>query len=381
MISTCRACALTLILLSSVLPDVSDAAAVSARGMGTASYGWRLTAEHRQTARNEARMSAIEAHLASQSPPRMKVFADRRDEFRSRIDSYVLSEAVLNEDNDKDAKTYTVVIRADLNRTLLYGDIDASSAVAMTDPADRSLMALLFVARSQTSAQAFDDRTLTRTDSSEKSQREAAYEERTREGESISADSISTSGNRATRERSNSQVTTTEETGGSVTRRAEVIQWAVSNTSEINSTMSGVLSGGGFEIVEAEFIEPYSGGHLDIEKIRADYSTGDDLSAAVLQSTVQGMRTAEIPFLAMGTLDVGVRDTDPVTGNPRIFVTVNGKVLDLNGRFPRTVASVGPVQFSGTGPTETVARSNALMQAADRAAQVLVENLNQRGVR
>lgn len=375
-----RTILMCVVLTYSFATSHSDAATASAKGMGTATYGWRLSAEDRQAARRDARISAIETFLAEQSPARMRTFADQREDFETRADQYVLSDTVLDEDNDKGAKVYTVVLRVELNRALLFGDIDATSAVATTRPEERSLMALLFMARAQASAKAFDDRVFSRTDTSEDRRSQTAYEERSREGEAITGDSIETSGQRATKEQSRSKTTMTEETGGSVTRRAEEVEWRVSNTAEVNSTMSRVLSDAGFEVVEAAFVEAYSGGNLDIERIRGDYSTGDDLSPSVLQATVQGVQTAEIPFLAMGTLDVGVRDTDPVTGNSRIFVTVNGKVLDVSSRFPRTVASVGPVQFSGVGPTETVARTNALMQAADRAAQVLVESLNERGV-
>ena len=60
---------------------------------------------------------------------------------------------------------------------------------------------------------------------------------------------------------------------------------------------------------------------------------------------------------------------------------MTGKVLDVSGRFPKTVSSVGPVQFAGLGNTETVARNNALTLAAEKAAQTMVDELNVRAVR
>jgi hypothetical protein len=83
----------------------------------------------------------------------------------------------------------------------------------------------------------------------------------------------------------------------------------------------------------------------------------------------------------MGTLDVGLSDTDPATGNIRVYVTVTGKVLDLQGRFPRTVSSVGPIQFSGLGPNESVARSNALRLASESAAQQIADEMSLRSIR
>jgi len=95
---------------------------------------------------------------------------------------------------------------------------------------------------------------------------------------------------------------------------------------------------------------------------------------------VQGLQAAQIPYLALATLDVGLPDTDPATGLARVYVTVTGKVVDVTGRFPRTLASVGPEQFAGTGPSSDVAQTNALKLAADKAARELVSQVNVVGV-
>jgi hypothetical protein len=128
-------------------------------------------------------------------------------------------------------------------------------------------------------------------------------------------------------------------------------------------------------------VEQESNGLLSVDAIRQDYSHGDDLAPLTQRNMVNGVKAAGIPFIAIGTLDVGMRDTDPATGNKRVFVTVSGKVLDLSQKFPRTVSSVGPVQFSGLGPDESVARVNALKKAAESAAQQLMNELNAKGVK
>jgi hypothetical protein len=85
-----------------------------------------------------------------------------------------------------------------------------------------------------------------------------------------------------------------------------------------------------------------------------------DLKPATLASLVSGMRAAQIPYVALGTLDVGLADTDGNTGLMRVAVTVNAKLLDISQTIPDTLASVGPVQYAGVGPTEDEARNNAL---------------------
>ena len=207
------------------------------------------------------------------------------------------------------------------------------------------------------------------------------YSETTSEGERISGSRIETDGSRQESLAASGTRSETRTSGGSTTRKAEQVQWQVTNTNEINSAMIGVLGQAGYEVVEGEYVEGESGGQMSLARIRSDYSTGEDISPDALRGTVAGVRNAGIPLLAYGTLDVGVRDTDPVTGQPRVYVTVNGKVLDVAGRFPRNVSSVGPIQFAGIGPTETVARTNALALAAEQAAKMMADQLNARGVR
>ena len=370
------------VLLIAVLTSMSPALAqtTSAKGMGRVEYDGRLDPDERRAAQRKAVFAAIEAHLATTSPAGMRAFAQRRAQFEAQVDRYVLSFVVLDENDDKASKTYTVVVRADINAALLKGDLDAGSATASVDRGQRSLMALVFVARTQASAQAFDDKVYARVDTSSNAEQDVGYRERSSEGEAISGSRVSTDGSRGQRVTATGNSTTTTTTGGSVTRRAEQVQWQVGNTAEINTAMVGVLASAGYETVEAEYVEGESRGLLSLERIRRDYSQGNDLTPDVMRSTVDGVRNAGIPLLAIGTLDVGVRDIDPVSGQPRVFVTVTAKVLDVQGRFPRTVSSVGPIQFSGIGPTETVARTNALAGASEKAAQMIADELNARGV-
>jgi len=358
-----------------------SAQVVSARGQGTVVFEGRLGPEERQEAMAKAKLAALETHIAESSRGLLQSFSQRRAEFVANIDRYVLAATILSENEDRKARTYSVVARVDLNQALLRADLEAGSAVGQTHAAERSLVALLFMARRQTSVQAFDDKVYQRADTRAAVAGKERYDERTREGESIGASSIATSGSI---DRNHSQVVETSvatTTGGSTTRKADAVTWDVSSAAEINSAMTGILGGAGFEVVEAEFVEGESGGQLDIARIRGDFSTGSDLSAEVLRSTVAGVRHAQIPLLAFGTMDVGMRDVDPVTGNARIYVTVSGKVMDVSGRFPRTLASVGPIQFAGLGPDESVARTNALTQAAEKTAQHVVDALNARQVR
>jgi len=88
-----------------------------------------------------------------------------------------------------------------------------------------------------------------------------------------------------------------------------------------------------------------------------------------------------IPYLAVGTLDVGLTEKDPSTGLLRVSVTVNAKLLDVSDIIPNDVAVVGPVQYAGLGPTEMEAQTNALKLAAQSVSRELISQLNNQGIR
>ena len=352
--------------LSLAIP--AQAQTVSVRGTGSATFGLRLNADVRAQALQNAKANALEAYVAETGPAKLRLFETRRDEMLAQVDRYVLSAIVLADNEDRKAKTYTVTVRAEINATLLQVALDGGSAVAAASPAQKSLLTFLFMARSQDTVQSFEDREYRRADAS------TSYAENTREGESFGGASISTSGS------IDQSVSVTTTTGGSTTQRSDAITWKVANAAEVNTAMTGAFSAAGYEVVEAEYIEGESGGLLSIERVRSDFSTGNDLSPETLRNTANGVRAAGIPYVAVGTLDVGMRDRDPVSGNVRVHVTVTGKVLDVTGRFPRTVSSVGPVQYAGLGLNETVARTNALREATEQAAQQMINELNVRAV-
>ena len=74
-------------------------------------------------------------------------------------------------------------------------------------------------------------------------------------------------------------------------------------------------------------------------------------------------------------LDVGREQVDQATGLSKIYVVVTGYILDLNGKFTKRIASIGPVQYSGIGENPKVAKVNALNNAASAAAKDLVDQL------
>lgn len=361
----------------------------SSKGIASISLEGPLTPELKQQALREASINALDRYFAKTNQAKAKNYELARDDIVRSIDVYVLSATVLSEDVDGkplpedgvvQGGLYSIAIRADINTNRLNNELKSQSVIANTASADKSLLTFVFVAREQNSIQAFDDKVYKRTDVKVDGNANASTFRDSKESEDIRANSIALQEGTDYSLNMTANTSAATTTGGSTTSKSDVITWKVTRAAEVNSVMTGIFSNAGYEVIEAGYLEEESGGLVNLEIIRGDYQTGDDVSSETMRNTARGVRSVEIPFLALGTLDIGMKSTDPVTGLVRVYVTVTGKVLNVSGRFPRTVSSVGPVQVAGLGPTETVARTNALKQAAETAALQLTDELNAKGV-
>ena len=347
------------------------------QAQGSVTFGWRLKPEDRQQAVQKAKMRALETYVARDSKSLSKYFANKKSDVAGRVDEFVLSATVLEETEDKKAKTYTVFIRAELDvngfRSYLEGVSETGQA---SGTGAQSSIAIVFLVREQTSVQSFDDKIYKRVDASATASRSETLRESSSEGEGVSEVSVQTSGgyDRSAGAEVNSSASTTS--GGSRTRKADRIEWTVGEADTVSNAMQGILTGAGYDIAGADFIEG-----LDVPAIRQEFSSSRNLSPKTLQSAVRSVRAAGVPLMAVGTADVGVRDTDPVTGNIRVNVRVSGQVLDLRAALPRTVASVGPFQISGQNIDESSAQADAVRIASEKAAQAIVDALNAKEVR
>jgi hypothetical protein len=61
-------------------------------------------------------------------------------------------------------------------------------------------------------------------------------------------------------------------------------------------------------------------------------------------------------------------------------VSVRSQLLDITGKLPRIIASVGPIQYAGLGPNQDVAKRNALNLAAVEVAKAISDQLNSKGM-
>jgi hypothetical protein len=342
--------------------------------------GKSVPAAVRTQAVQTAELRAIETYYAKSGSSASANFESIKDKVLSNLDQYVLDETIIEEQDRKDVHEYTVSLRAKLNVSELDNAIKAASSTALVPRSAKSKITFLIVARQASTQTDYDPHVYQRVDASAKGDAAASMTQNTSEGESISKNQVNTNGTKSVTAFAQANSSVSVERGGSTTRKASETTWRIFPSSNMDQVLSGAFLQSGFRFTAATDVEPYSGGKLHVDAVREDYKSGMDLKSQTLQDVEVGLRTAKIPYLALGTLDVGFANPDPATGLLRVAVNVNAKILDLSDPIPDTVATVGPVQYAGLGPTEAEAQTNALKLATQNAAKELISQLNNAGV-
>jgi hypothetical protein len=354
------------IFLLLVFAIPANAKLVKEQGIGDITYtGWGSpSAKVKQQAVQKAKVNALTRFTGKFDQSKMMNYEKIRTKVEADIDRYVTDYQIIDEDTNKKSKRFRVVIQASINATLIDVELQKSSAIQQVPDDERSLLSFVFVAREATAVKKYDAR---RTQRMVLETNEDQSESTTAEDGQLGFSAQGVKDIKKT-------------TGGSTLQKADQIKYDVSNAREINTAMSNIFSTAGFEVVEAEYLTEETNGLVDVDKFVEDFRYGDDISGGTRRAAVKGCRGVDVYLFAVGTLDVGMKDKDPVSGLTRVYVSVTGKVLNLKNRFPKTIASVGPVQYAGLGPDQTVAKRNALILAGEKAAKELTAQLRAKGV-
>jgi len=352
-----------------------------ARGKASVTYpGRSVSADDKARATQAAQLKAIEFYYAEAGESESENFDVVREKILANPDRYILESTVLGEEDMPDKRQYTVAVRVSLNVANLRNLVKSNSAVAKAGAAEKSQLVFVFVSREVASVKSFDDRVYKRVDQNVSVNARGATSAKGTEGESISGNQISTNESTSATADFSANRSRSIETGGSTVTRASEATYRLYPSANLNVVFTGMFARAGFEVIEAGMAEPATGGRFSVAKVEEDYQTGNDLKSATLQSIAAGMRTAGVPYVALGTLDIAPAGKDPATGLVRVGVTVNAKVYNVSKAIPSTQAAVGPVQYAGVGPDESTARGSALTQAANNAARELTSQLTAKGI-
>jgi len=167
------------------------------------------------------------------------------------------------------------------------------------------------------------------------------------------------------------------QSSGSDIRRADDVTYRVAPSQDLDGVIGQKMTAAGFEAYEAAFFEDETQPPL-LETVRGDFGAGDDIKTPTLRRMMASAQAQGVKYVLVGTVDNSIPDVDNLSGNKRVFAKVSAKVYDVSGRLPRTIVNVGPAQYQGLGPTNDVARVNALKNAGEVIARTVVDALNSR---
>lgn len=382
------------LVLLAITANASWAQVAQSKGKATITYsGFSIGAEDKLKAQQNAQLKAIEFYYAEEGQTEAQNFETIREKFLADPEKFILDSTILSEELKKDTKQYSVVLRVSLNVANLRNAVKSNSAAGKVAPAQKSILALLMIAREVDSVKTYDAREVKRVEVTENISANASANiegqgnKNTTQGEKIKKGTVKTDDGLKVKAGVNSNANAnlkanlTIETGGSSTQKSAESTWRLFPSSNLSQVFTANFTRSGFKVSEAALIEPYTGGLFSLASVENDYKSGQDLKPATLQSMIAGMRKAQIPYVALGTLDAGQATDSAETGLKRVSITVNAKILDITALIPDTIASVGPVIFAGEGPTEDEARTNALKLAATNASRELASQITSLQIR
>ena len=323
----------------------------------------------RAEALQQAKLSAWRSYTSTFNAARSRSYSASSAQFEQQLDTFLTNTTVLDEMIDQEASIIRIAVRVGINTGIVdaaFNELAQAGQTSSQASGPASMLSFVFVAREVDSIRAFDDRrTVVEKNESEATQR----------------DELSDSGNVVSGNTSSSSISSST-TGGSTLTKADEISYDVSSASDIDSAIGQVFAGNGFEVIPYVDVFGFCGG-ASMDAIRSEFADSDTLTAGTRTAAIKAASSCDVELFAMGTLDVGLQqdEVDPATGNRRVFVSVRGQIWDIGRGLPRQVASVGPVQYAGLGPDRQVAKRNALIEAAEDAGRVLVDQLNAKGIR
>ena len=89
----------------------------------------------------------------------------------------------------------------------------------------------------------------------------------------------------------------------------------------------------------------------------------------------------KINYVVFAYFDVGVAETDPVTGNKMVNVALSiAEITRLGDGDPVSLGTISGVQNRGKGSDSEIAKNNAISVTSKATAQKLVALINSKGI-
>jgi hypothetical protein len=262
----------------------------------------------------------------------MKQYGLVEEEIKKDLGRFIISSVLVENQIDEKAKTITSIVKIKINDVALDMKLSTLSKAGQTASGEGSAIVFIFTARQVDSLKSFEDK-------------------------------------KVSIKQSKSSKKSTDTMDGDTDALSE----------ELDNAMNAVLSPNGFEVIAYDDVVNECEG-VEKSVIDTEFIEKNAMSRLSRKAATKASRDCDVKYLSVGTLDIGAPGRDTVTGDIVITVSVRAQVKNIEKRLPKTVASIGPIQASGTGSDEQVAGRNALKEAAIEAAKALVNQLNAKGL-
>ena len=354
---------------------------VTEKGIGTVKLD-RSTCRDGQPADRKKQLNAIEKAKTSAWVKYTSTFNSEKisaydkwfssDVPRSPIKEFIIDYVVISSDCSKSDRTFTVVIRANINEAKLNNALRSSSGSSQTQKNLQGQgIVVLVVPRKTTEAKSFDARVTKQ--SMTKNSLEA--------DELIVADENSTSITESSTQRQS--VTT----GGSTSSKATQRTYEIGDINDANAQINNVLAPLGMRTFNAARLESMAqryGYEPFLNEVLNQFSgKAGDLGANIspqkqneIIDIIIDVGQGRLNYFLLGTVDYSVPRDDPDTGAKKSDVLVNIQLFRIDDFFgAESVASVGPEIKSAFGETDVLAQTAALKKAFVEATNSLIFKL------
>ena len=354
---------LGMLFIAIVAPNVSSQDLIQVSAVGTHKYSSWKKNEVREAAIMEAKKVALSKYVASLPAAKQSMIQSNLSAIHDNLDRFLAETVVQDEKRDKNNNTYKVAIVAKINGVAFDVFLAENSAAGAVDSGFGSDFGAMFVARVETTRKAFLDKTKTISEIDNS----AMLDETTISNEEGSVDK--------SRERSLSVATA----GGSTERKRDQVSYepSIEISEEVAFSVEEYLVNAGFEPMSIDQLDgvPYMDEIMD--EMRENASLPTRTQRIFQDAAIEAGWT----FLGLGTIDIGVPETDSARGTVRVPATVAFRVWSLDSGRARTVASVRPkVVYGQDRGSASVAETNAYNAAVGFAMDTVVAQLQQKGL-
>ena len=344
---------------------VSAQELVNITAIGSIDYEWSVSAEEKQTALDQAKMSAWKKYTSKFNAAKKSQYAKLKEIFIENLDDFIAEVVIQKEKDDKDGNKYSIAIVAKIDPGAVNEIFNSNSEAGQQGAGEASDFGVLFVARVEASRKSFDEKRVTVTEDKNTD----VVKEINAENDNESVDAITTE-----------SVSVEKSGGSSETKRDKVVYMpSLEHSEEASYAIEEFLVNAGFEPMDYTELDdvPFLDELVDDEKLRK--------SGKLPARTVKLYKSAAIDagwtFLGMGVIDIGTPIQDDSKGNIKVSAKVSFKVWMLSDGRAKTVASVRPkVVYAwgdDAGSTEVIAAN----KAAEYALDTVVSQLQKKGLR